>query len=334
MKILIKQLSMITFFGVQSGFAMQQPSSMYNNARLIFHAIGPKSSSLGLAGIDPSVSLSAMEASLQTFTAQIPDLPTSIKERMEKAKKSLETAKARYLTCISWVKLTQEPAKLDEMAEGLAEQVRQLAQNESQPSLLFIGGQYLYKNGSLGGHTASYKVKRQADGQLCFKVFNTVKTEKHKVDGNRIHQLVYSDLGTADLDKDFWKNVIKTNYMNPIQGKFLMESFYDYLDKKLLKDSNKTHGESFKGQEDGGVCAWKAISVWLHDEIAPGERRVKRDAAQELAYVRYKGCMFGQMSTNFKPDNSMAQETATTLRVELGKKVQKMNEISALLRKP
>jgi|GEM_PF-6660650 hypothetical protein len=60
-KILIKKLLLVICLVVQSSLPMQKPASIYNNARLIFHAIGPKFRLPKLEGIDPSTSIEAME---------------------------------------------------------------------------------------------------------------------------------------------------------------------------------------------------------------------------------------------------------------------------------
>ena len=83
--------------------------------------------------------------------------------------------------------------------------------------------------------------------------------------------------------------------------------------------------------QKNGVCAWKSISVWLHGKIAPGECNVNRDAARELAYVGYKRCLFENMQVNFKPDASLNEQTAASLKNELERKIQKMDEKSKLL---
>lgn len=329
MKILLKKLLILVCLGAQSSFA--KSASIYNNPRLIFHAIGPKFHLPGLEGIDPSVSIEAIDTTLGNFNEKNRTLSPTMKDCIVKAQKSLAKAKANYLVCIDLVNLCEKPSIVDELALELSQDAKRLAESESFPSILFIGGHYLHpKGGSLGGHTASYEVVRQDNGKLSFIVNNTIKTEKHTINENRIHQLIYIDLEETDLDKDFWENVIQTNYMNPIKGKFYMESFYDYLDKKLFKGSNKIMGRSFKCQEKG-VCGWKAISVWLHGKIAPGEHGINREASREIVYVLYKRCMFENMLASFKLDNSLNQQTEASLKTELERKIQKMDEKSKQL---
>lgn len=328
MKIFIKKLFIFLCLIIQSSFAIQESVAIYNNAKLIFHAIGPKFHVPGLAGIDPSVSIEAMEVTLKDFIANNPSIPEKVKTSMINAQEALAIAKANYLSCISLVNVSKKPDSVNTLAVQLSQKVKELTENKS---LLFIGGHYIYESGSLGGHTASYEVIRQTDGKLSFIINNTIKTETHTIDGNRIYQLSYQDLEPSDLNKHFWKNVIKTNYMNPLRGKFLMEAFYAFIDEKLFKGSNKTVGRLFKQQEKG-VCAWKSISVWLHSQIAPGERNVNRDNSRELMYVLYKKSLFENMLANFKPNISLPQETISALTDELKRKIHKMNEKSQLLR--
>lgn len=331
MKILIKKISIMACICIQLCFSMQPAVDIYNYPRLIFHAIGPKFSLPGLEGIDPSFSITAMEMSLQDVMEKSPDLSGQIKDRIVKARMSLARAKTNYLTCIGLVKLAEEPRSVGEMALKLSEDAKSLQKNEFDPSILFIGGHYLYsKEGSLGGHTATFDVARQEDGKLCYTVINTIKTENHVTDGSFIHELIYTDLEATDLDEDLWKNVIKLNYMNPNKGAYLMEAFYKYLDKKLNKGSNKTVGRAFHRQEKW-VCAWKSISVWLHGKIAPGKRSSDRIACNELAYLHYKKCMFERMAARFKPNSSLALQTGVTLKTELEKKIQKNKEDCKLL---
>jgi hypothetical protein len=297
-------------------FGMQPADDIYNNARLIFHAVGPKFDLPKLEGIDPSVSISAMEAGLENLLETSPNMPAQMRARIANAQKSLARAKTNYLICIGLVKLTDEPSSVDKMALELSQDAKRLTQNESEPSILFIGGHYLYSIlGALGGHTAAYDAMRQEDGKLSFIVINTLKEV----------ELVYSDLEATDLDTDLWKNVIKTNYMNPTKGEYLMQAFYEYIDKKLNKGSNKTVGRSFHRQVKG-VCGWKAVSVWLHGKIAPGKRSIDRIACDELTYLHYKKSMFEKMAARFKPDSSLALQAGVTLKAELEKKIQKITE--------
>jgi hypothetical protein len=330
MKTQLKKLLILVCLGTQTTFAMQQSStSVYNNARLIFHALGPKFHLAGLEGIDPSVSITAMETTLTSFIEKKPDITPQMKDRIAKAQKSLAKAKTNYLICIDLVN-KDKSSVVNGLALQLSQDAKKLTESDSNPSILFIGGHYLHpKGGSLGGHTASYDTIRQNNGKLSFIVHNTVKAETHTIDGNQIQQLIYTDLEETDLDKDFWENVIQTNYMNPVKGRFYMESFYEYLDRKLNKGSNKIAGRSYNLQEKG-VCAWKSISVWLHGKIAPGQR-MQRDASHELTYVQYKRLMFENMLANFKPDSALDQDTAVTLKTELENKIQKMDEKSKLL---
>jgi hypothetical protein len=295
---------------------MQPTDDIYNNPRVIFHAIGPTFDLPKLEGIDPSVSISAMEAGLEDILGTSPNMPAPMKARLVSAQKSLARAKTNYLVCIGLVKLTDEPSSVDKMALDLSQDAKRLKQSESEPSILFVGGHYLYSQlGALGGHTAAYDVMRQEDGKLRFVVINTLKEE----------ELIYSDLEATDLDTDLWKNVIKTNYMNPIKGAFLMQAFYEYIDKKLNKGSNKSVGRAFHRQVKG-ICGWKAVSVWLHGKIAPGKRSIDRIACNELTYLHYKKCMFERMFARFKPDSSVALQTGVTLKAALEKKIQKITE--------
>ncbi|CAN5115297.1 hypothetical protein BH09DEP1_BH09DEP1_7000 [soil metagenome] len=332
MKMLFKTILISVCACIQASFSME-PADIYNNPRLIFHAIGPKFYWPNLEGIDPSVSINAMERGLGDLTEKSPDLSPAMKERIVKTQKSLARAKTNYLICIGLVKLTEEPSCVDKMALELSQDAKSLTESQMHPSILFIGGHYLYpKGGSLGGHTATYDAMQQEDGKLSFVVNNTIKVENQEANGSLLLQLVYKDLvAEEDLDKDFWKNVIKTNYMNPIKGKYLMESFYAYLDKKLNKGSNKTVGRSFHRQEKG-VCGWKSISVWLHGKIAPGKCIIERNACDELAYLHYKKFMFEKMQACFNPDGSVYQETADVLKAELEKKIQHINENCKLLK--
>lgn len=104
-----------------------------------------------------------------------------------------------------------------------------------------------------------------------------------------------------------------------------MQAFYEYIDKKLNTGSNKIVGRSFHPQVKG-VCAWKAVSVWLHGKIAPGKRSIDRNACDELTYLHYKKCMFEKMAVRFKPDPSLALQTGAILKAELVKKVQKITD--------
>ncbi|GMU19480.1 MAG: hypothetical protein AMXMBFR12_06720 [Candidatus Babeliales bacterium] len=311
---------------MQSHFAMQS-DDIYNNSRLIFHALGPKFDLAQHEGIDPSVSITAMEIGLGDFMAKNPNMPAQMQNRLVNVQKSLARAKTNYLICIGLVKLADEPSSVGKMALELAREADSLAQTESHPSILFVGGHYLYsKEGSLGGHTATYDVMRQADGKLCFTLINTLKAENDKSESDLLQEEVYSNLNTTDLDEDFWKNVIKLNYMNPFKGKFLMEAFYTYLDKKLNKGSNKTVGRSFRRQVKG-VCGWKSISVWLHGKVAPCKNILDRIEHDELVYLGYKRGMFERMQASFRPDASLDLQSAQILITELGKKIQKMNNL-------
>lgn len=328
MRTLIKQLIVIVCIFSQSSFAMEP--DIYNNPRLIFHAIGPKFDLPQLEGIDPSVSITAIEAGLRDLVARTHAMPTHMTERIASMQKSLARAKTNYLICIGLVKLADEPACVSKMALELAEAAKGLIKNESDPSILFIGGHYLYRNGLLGGHTASYDAMRQDNGKLCFAVINTIKIEDHLSDGPFTYELVYSDLDEADLDTELWKNVIKTNYMNPAKGAYLMEAFYTYLDKKLNKGSNKTFGRSYRRQVKG-VCGWKAISVWGHGKIAPSKRITERNASDELVYLHYKKYLFERMLACFAPGNSLDTQAAATLKTELENKIQQINGSCKLL---
>lgn len=321
MKILLKQIFVILFLCISSSFGMQAPGDIFNNARLIFHAVGPKFDAPQLEGIDPSVSITAMEAGLENLLVSSPDMPTRMRACIVKAQKSLARAKTNYVICIGLVKLSDVPQSVDRMAAELAQDAISLTQSESEPSILFVGGHYRYSQfGALGGHTVAYDAMRQEDGKLSFIVINTLNEE----------ELVYRDLEAADLDANLWKNVIKTNYMNPLKGEYLMQAFYEYLDTKLNKGRNKTVGRCFKRQVKG-VCAWKALSVWLHGKIAPGNRSAHRIACDELTYLRYKKGMFERMAACFKPENSVALPTVVTLKNELEKKIQKNKEDCKLL---
>ncbi len=286
--------------------------TLYNNAKLIFHAIGPKVHSLKLEGIDPSQSIEVMEFTLGQFVDEKQDLSAEMRDCILKIRKSLLNAQSRYLSCIKLVNSSDE-STVNRIALELSQDVKILADTPSHPSVLFIGGHYLHpKGGSLGGHTASYEVIRQDDGKLSFLINNTVKIEKHhEINGNRIRQLVYTDLEAADLDRDFWTNVIQTNFMNPVRGSVLMDSFYDYVDTKLLKASNnKTVSRSFKCQEVG-VCAWKSLSVWLHGKISQCNCKENEDPFHESIYVQFKKFMFTKMLANFMP----TEQFTATIRI-------------------
>lgn len=301
-------------------------TTIYNNAKLIFHAIGSKFRSVQLEGIDPSQSLKTIDLTLEQFMEEKPNLSQKMQDCISKMRKSISSAKSNYLSCIGLVNLTDEPSIVKEMALKLSQDVKSLADTQPHPSILFIGGHYLHpKGGSLGGHTASYEVTRQDNGKLSFLINNTVKIEKyHKINGNRIHQLVYTDLEATDLDVDFWVNVIRTNYMNPVRGSILMDSFYDYVNLKLLKASdNKTTGRSFKSQEVG-VCAWKSISVWLHGKISPDNEN--RDSSNELIYLQLKTFMFKKMLVHYTLNESF--NTTITIRKDNNGDI--LNETAAI----
>ncbi|HEY5235549.1 MAG TPA: hypothetical protein VIJ14_05180, partial [Rhabdochlamydiaceae bacterium] len=219
---------------------------------------------------------------------------------------------------------------------------KSLADDPSCPSILFMGGHYIHpKGGSLGGHTSSYEVIRQDNGKLSFIIINTAKVGKYSdIHGNRIRQLVYTDLVPADLDSNFWTTVILKNYMNPVPRAELMDSFYAYVDTKLLKSpTSKTKGRSFKRQElvgefEVGVCAWKSISVWLHGKISPGDLSENRDSSNEIIYFRFKKFMFENMFASFNPDSSFkatvkmgedSKDAIVFLKAELERKIQKLD---------
>jgi hypothetical protein len=310
-------------------------ASIYNDARLIFHAIGSKFSSPQLEGIDPGKSIEVMETTLSRFVEQNPDLSQEMKERISKIQKSLARAKTNYFICIGLVNLSGEQKVVSEMALQLSQDVKSLAEDPSYPSILFMGGHYIHPEGkSLGGHTASYEVIRQDNGKLSFIINNTVKKEKfHEIVGNRIRQLVYTDLEPSDLDSNFWIHIIQINYMDPVWGPVLMAPFYAYVDTKLLKNpTNKTIGRSFRSQETG-VCAWKSISVWLHGQISPGDLSENRDSSNEMIYLRYKKFMFENMLADFNPDPSFkatikmgedSKDAIVFLKAELEGKIQKL----------
>jgi hypothetical protein len=316
--------------------------NLYSDAKVIFHAIGSKFSSPQLERIDPGLSIEVMEITLSLFTKQNPDLSQEMRDRLSKIQKSLASAKTRYWNCIRLVNLSGEQKVVNEMALQLAQDTKSLAEDSSYPSILFMGGHYIHPQGkSLGGHTASYEVIRQDNGKLSFIINNTAKVGKYSgIHGNRIRQLVYTDLEPADLDINFWTHVILKNYMNPVPWEELMDSFYVYVDTKLLKSpTNKTAGRSFKRQElvgefEVGICAWKSISVWLHGKISPGDLSENRDPSNEIVYFRFKKFMFENMWANFNPDPSFkatirmgeeSKDAALFLKGELERKIQKMN---------
>jgi len=343
---LLPTLHLFTVFLIAFPTCQLGNLSVYNNAKVIFHAIGPKFHSPELEGIDPSQSLEVMEVTLGKFIEKNPDLPHEMRSRILKIRKSISTAKARYLTCIDLVKLATEsntePSSVHEIATQLSTDVQGQADNESYPPTLFIGGHYRFnESGSLGGHTATYEVNRLANGKLGYFVNNTIKKDEyHESDENKIRQLVYPDLNTTDLEVIFWKNVIRKNFMTPKKEQKLMDSFYSYIDATLGKaTNNKMNGRSFNRQKVG-VCAWKSISVWLHGQISPGIHRGNRNPSQELIYIRYKKLMFENMLANFNPDESFkatirfeedSHETISNekvvlfLKSELERKIKKMD---------
>lgn len=320
----------------------QKPASIYNDARLIFHAIGSKFHSPQLEGIDPGKSIEVMETTLSQFVEQNQELSQEMKARISNMQKSLASAKANYWKCIGLVSLSGEQKVVGEMALQLSQDAKNLADDPSSPSILCMGGHYIHPKGkSLGGHTSSYEVVRQDNGKLSFIINNTAKVGKYSgIDGNRIRQLVYTDLEPADLDVNFWTNVILKNYMNPVPRVELMDSFYVYVDTKLLKSpTNKTTGRSFKRQElvgefEVGVCAWKSISVWVHGKFAPGNLSENRDPSNEIIYVRFKKLMFENMLASFQPDSSFkatiemgkdSKDAVVFLKSELENKIQKLD---------
>ncbi len=320
----------------------QKPSSIYNDARLIFHAIGSKFHSPQLEGIDPGKSIEVMETTLSQFVAQNPDVPQEMRDRISNMQKSLAHAKTNYWKCIGLVSFSGEQKVVGEMALQLAQDAKNLAEDPSNPSILFMGGHYIHPKGkSLGGHTASYEVIRQDNGKLSFIINNTAKVGKYSdINGNRVHQLVYTDLEPADLDTNFWNDVILKNYMNPVPRVELMDSFYAYIDSKLQKSpTNKTKGRSFKRQElvgefEVGVCAWKSISVWLHGKISPGDMSENRNPSNEIIYFKFKKLMFENMLASFNPDPSFkatidisedSKDATVFLKAELERKVQKLD---------
>jgi hypothetical protein len=319
----------------------QKPASIYNDAKVIFHAIGSKFHS-DLEGIDPGKSIEVMETTLSQFVEQNPDVPQEMRDRISKMQKSLASAKTNYWNCIRLVSLSGEQKVVSEMALQLSQDAKSLADDPSCPSILFMGGHYIHPKGkSLGGHTASYEVIRQDNGKLSFIINDTAKVGKYSgINGNRIRQLVYTDLEPADLDFNFWTHVILKNYMNPVPRAELMDSFYLYVDTKLLKSpNNKMRGRSFRRQElvgefEVGVCAWKSISVWLHGKISPGDFSENRDSFNEIIYLRFKKFMFENMLANFNPDNSFkakirmgedSKDAIPFLKTELERKIQKMD---------
>jgi hypothetical protein len=156
----------------------------------------------------------------------------------------------------------------------------------------------------LGGHTATYEVIRQENGNLSFIVNNTLQDGHHETSEDKIRQLVYCDLQPKDLDVSFWENVIQTNYLSLIKEKF-MSSFYTYLDARLLKNpQNKMMGRFYKKQ-NAGVCGWKSIAVWLHGKIAKGDFRKDRNSSEEYIYVNFKKSILKTMLKNFNPDEAL-----------------------------
>jgi hypothetical protein len=320
----------------------QKPVSVYNNAKLIFHAIGSKFPSPQLEGFDPGQSIEVMEITLVQFIEQHPEISQEMRDRISKMQKSLARAKTNYWKCIGLVSLSGEQKVVGEMALQLSQDAKNLADDPSYPSILFMGGHYIHPKGkSLGGHTASYEVIRQDNGKLSFIINNTAKVGKYSgIDGNRIRQLVYTDLEPADLDSNFWTTVILKNYMNPVPRVELMDSFYVYVDTKLLKSpTNKMKGRSFKRQElvgefEVGVCGWKAISVWLHGKISPGDLSENRDSSNEMIYFKFKKLMFENMLANFNPDPSFKatiemgedrKDAVVFLKAELKRKIQNID---------
>lgn len=353
MKLLYKLYFLPVFF-IAFPTSQLANSSIYNNAKVIFHAIGPKFHSPELEGIDPSQSLDVMEFTLGKFLEKNQDIPHEIRNRMLKLQKSMNSAKARYLKCISLVKLATEsntePHSVDVIALELFNDGQSQANNKLYPPTLFIGGHYFYnESGLLTGHTATYEVNRLINGKLDYVVNNTVKKDEyHQSNEDRIRQLVYADLNTTDLGVSFWKKVIRKNYMTPKREPKLMDSFYSHIDRALAKTpNNRIHGRSFNRQKVG-VCAWKSISVWLHGQISPGIHRENRNSAQELVYIRYKKFMFENMLANFNPDESFKalirfgkdstetianKQAALFLKAELERKIQKMDaKIKTLLK--
>jgi hypothetical protein len=62
----------------------QKPTSIYNNAKLIFHAIGSKFPSPQLEGFDPGQSIEVMETTLVQFIEQNPELSQEMRDRISK----------------------------------------------------------------------------------------------------------------------------------------------------------------------------------------------------------------------------------------------------------
>jgi hypothetical protein len=315
---------------------------LYNDPKVIFHAIGSKFHSPQLERLDPGMTIEVMERRLSQFIKQNPDISQEMRDRISKMQKSLARAKMNYWNCIGLVSLSGEQKVVKEMALQLSLDVKNLADDPSYPWVLFMGGHYIHPKGEpLGGHTASYEVIRQDNGKLSFIINNTAKVGKYSgINGNRIRQLVYTDLEPADLDINFWTNVILKNYMNPAPWAELMDSFYVYVDTKLLKSpNNKTRGRSFRRQElvgefEVGICAWKSISVWLHGKFSPGDFSENRDSSNEIIYLRFKKQMFENMLANFNPDKSFkatirmgedSMDATVFLKAELERKIQKMD---------
>lgn len=322
--------------------------SIYNDAKLIFHALNPKYNSPELQGYDPPRALEVMSLMLDGFVIQNPDLTTEMKTRVSNIQKSLSRAKINYLTCIQFV-FTPDAVQEHELAQLFAENVKDLAANPSDPSLLFTGGHYIVsKEGNLGGHTVIDDVVCQPNGKLQFVINNSgTKAEKyHKTTEDRIDQLVYEDLEIDDLDEVFWRELIRTNFNNPVSSDKLMDSFYASVDAKLLKANNKTSGRPIKRQR-AGVCAWKSLISWLHGAIAPGKFKKSRDPYDELVFLKFKKFMFENMLANFNPtpgfkatigkkpgtisqneDSFYVEDGAAAdfLKIELKRKIKKLDE--------
>jgi hypothetical protein len=294
---------------------LEEVSPLYNDPKVIFHAIGPKVWSK-LEGIDPSMTTYVMNRLLGEFVAITPDLSEEIISRIQRMQKTLLAAQEHYLSCIYLVG-TDHLENVGPIASQLSQEVEKLFQDPLHPSLLFIGGHYYSSESrSIVGHTATYEVIRQDNGTLSFIVNNTIPIDAyHKVEEDRIYQLVYTDLSPNDLDTTFWKTVIHTNYMHP-KSQPLMDAFYNYLNAKF---KHKTTGRSYKRQI-GGVCAWKSLSIWLRTHL------------DLPTYLRFKKMMFETFLAHFHPLPD--DPTSLYLQAELTRKIDRINHKLSSLNLP
>ena len=285
--------------------------SFYNDARVIYHALGPVARS-ELEGIDPGKSIDVLDSLLEDFINSEKDLTEETIFQIRRLQRSLRAAKIRYWSCNGLVSQADEE-KVRQIATDLSQEV------QGDLPLLFIGGHYFLKDGSMKGHTATYEVIREENGNFRFIVNNTLPDEHHTIEGNKIYQLTYADLTPNDLNTSFWENVIRTNYIDPPKGK-LMGEFYTYVDERL---KNKSSGRTYPKQA-GYVCAWESLTVWLSGHL------------DEKTYIKFQKFMFKTFLAHFHPNDSfkttvkvgdLSEPAAVFLDRELKRKIEELESL-------